>query len=349
MKACVSRHSVSSPPYRLRRWLPGLTLALFSVGIIAAPQSDPAAFQADIVQSTARQPVLPPELQGEGKWEAFRALWRELGALPPTRPGVSPPDGRNFIDVSDAIFRGTAPTLSGFKQRAYYQSLDATRAVQMRRSLATIFGPRVTSPQAQLLLRLTQLRIQQLSAAHYLTADYVWVDEPGAMMCRAMPPACSSFRLSPVPPSLYLVAAIDRIEFRAKTLLALRKKGTIGEVAFSKALTLLQQDARLALTLDRLSPVDQADLSGFGLQPSAPLLFERADFGQEKNLDLRRPEDWANAVRAAGARPESVGRRIFLTPVKESARQQAQSLLSNLDELRHELDQLDPLLAALER
>lgn len=349
MKACVSRHSVSSPPYRLRHWLPGLTLALFSAGIIAAPQPDPAAFPANTVQSAAQPPMLPPELQGTGKWEAFRALWRELGALPPTRPGVSPPDGRNFIDVSDAIIRGTAPTLPGFEQRAYYQSLDATRAAQMRQSLATIFGQRVTSPQAQLLLRLTQLRIQQLSAAHYLTADYAWVDEPGAMRCRAMPPACSSFRLSPVPPSLYLVAAIDRIEFRAKTLLALREKGAIGESAFSKALALLQQDARLALTLDQLSPAAQADPSGFGLQPAAPLLFERADFGQERQLDLRRPEDWANAVRVAGSRPESVGRRVFLTSAKESSRQQAQSLLSNLSELRRELDQLDPLLAALER
>lgn len=349
MKACVLNQSVSSPPYRLSHWLPVLTMALFSAGIIAAPLPDSAAFQTNTVRSAEHPPLLPPELLDAGKWEAFRALWRELGALSPTRPGAMPPDGHQFIDVSDAIIRGQSPTLPGFEQRAYYQSLDATRAAQMHQSLTRIFGSRVTSTQGRLLLRLTQLRIQQLSAAHYLTADYVWVDEPGAVMCRAMPPACSSFRLSSVPPSLYLVAAVDRIEFRLKTLLALREKGAVGEAAFSNALTMLQQDARLTLMLDRLSPAVQNDLSRYRLQPSAPLLFVRTDFGQGKNINLRRPEDWTKAVREAGARPESVGRRVFLSSVKGGAQQQAESLLSELNKLRRELDQLDPLLAALER
>ena len=352
MKTSVPQSSVLPSCRRstpCRRWLPGLGLALFSAGILAVPPPTPAP-AVEMTQSAARPLRLPPELQGEGKWQAFQALWRELDALQPTQPGQTPPDGRGFIVVSDAVIRGRAPTLPGYEQRAYYQALDAQRAGQMRRSLAVIFGSQVDSPSAQLLLRLTRLRIQHLSATQYATADYAWVEQDGMPMCRAAPPICSSFRLSPVPPSLYLVAAIDRIEFRTKTLLALREKGAINDAAFREALSALQQDARLALTLDQLTPQVETK-PPFDLQSAAPLLFDRVDFGLGNQVDLRRVETWERAVHMAGARPESAGRQTVLLSAAEpdNAQQRAQVLLTDLAAMRQALEQLAPLLAALEQ
>ena len=326
-----------------RYLLPGLGLALLGTNIEAKP-----VVPESMAFSESERVHLPAELQAQGKWAAFKALWRELDAIKPIHLENTPPDGKQFIPIQNNK-RADPLDMSygyGYEKRAYYQALSVEQAKQFQKRLDNIFGKRIVSPQAKLLFRLTQLRIQEMSSAHRSLLsgyDLVVEDREESRMSRMSPPLV----LTPIPPSLYLGNALDRIEFRAKILMALRAKDAIGEVAFASALDALQKDAKLALYLDTLTTTQKEE---YGFWRTSLAILEPMDFApsgkkaQLKDVDMQSIQAWEHAFQASNMR-----RRNDSVNNDPNEDKSAQALLQKLSSLRTTLEELAPLLAELER
>lgn len=345
MNKTKSRWISATPPYRLRQWLPGVGLALLGTNIHTAP-AIAAPTPAGATQPAPLSVTLPPELQAAGKWDSLKTLWRTLALVRPSHPDSKPSDGERYVPVESELIRGRWPTLPGYQQRAYYQALSKQQTEQLQQKLIEIFGDKITSPEARLLFRLTQLRIQEMSQAQRQTGSFDIMED--GMMCRAMPPACMTYRLSPVQPDLYLVNAIDRIALRTRALVTLRDKGAISESVYENAFKTIQQDAKLVLYLDALAGNSAPQPLRWGGRAQIVLLPE--DFGG-KYANLRLPEIWARAVKAAAARPEAENpaQSPDIPRLNISRQDQVGELLKKLENLRTTYDRLDPLLADLVR
>jgi len=343
----------------LRYLLPGLGAVLLGTVTMGdvMPQSTLPAFAP------------PPELRSNGKWDAFKALWREVNAIEPAHPEIVPPEGRRFVDlnlnteplewIEFAFGRRSkerlGPDLPDYDKRSYYLALDEERAMLLRAALFKLFDLPVSdvdvlfwqrdndvsianalteknaSVETRMLARLLQLRIYQMSMHNYMlrSGEYV-VTEEDSGRSRAGPSPVG--RLADVPPSFYMISAIDRIEARIDALIGLRTKGVISESVFAAALADIQNDAKLVLFLDVLKD----GLPWIGKKNfSEPLL--------AKDADLRNVQVWERAVEA--------GMRRLPQSSMEKNKQQAQAeLLKNrLAELRAAYPHLEGLLAELER
>ncbi len=332
--------------------LPGLGLALLGANIEAKP-----VVSGQIAHFESGRVNVPPELQAQEKWAAFKALWRELGAIKPIHLENSPPDGRLLISIGNNERIGPWGAFPGYGKRTYYQSLNMEQAEHFQQQLDNIFGNNIVSVQAQMLFRLTQLRIQEMSAAHRpLQNAYDVTADREEMMTRAGP----SFTLAPIPPTLYLVNALDRIAFRAKALMSLRAKGAVGEAAFVSALDALQKDAKLVLYLDTLLTTEKKT-DRFRAHSSA--ILEPMDFiqsgrrSQLKDVDMQSIQAWEGAFRASRVRLRNNNTSNDIFPVdehddktgKNAAEDRVQALIQKLDRLRSNFEALEPLLAELER
>jgi len=339
----------------LRYLLPGFGVVLLGTATMAdvMPQSTLPAF------------VPPPELRSNGKWDAFKALWHEVNAIEPARPEIVPPEGRRFADLNTKPSAETTrlqwreSDLLGYGNRAYYLALDEERAARLQASLFRLFdvpenamwnevgfwrhGVSVTealieknaSIEAQMLARLLQLRIQQMSMVKYSFSGYELIGNT-CKFSRASPPVCSYGHLSDVPPSYYMIGAIDRIEARVDALMGLRAKNVISESVFMAALADIWNDTKLVLFLDALNGAWEYDW-----HDPAPRI-EKHDFSKSlgKDADLRHVQFWERAVEASMSRlPES----------NAEVDKQAKQLKARLAELRAAYPRLKGLLAELER
>ena len=355
----------SDVPLR-RLLLPGLSAALLGVGA--------TFFACTTDQSALSQFDPPPELRSDGKWAAFKALWREVGAVKPARPDITPPEGRHFATLNvvpdgDKWRMGWSHSyLPNYDKRAYYLSLDEAQARRFLVSLRNIFdlpdsgsdsddyidslsgslAKKNVSVEAMMLVRLLQLRIQQMSMSRYWAGVSDIVQRCWPSMTRMAPPmglrSCRNqeppYHFADVPPSHYMVGAIDRIEARIDALMDLRAKGVVSESVFASALAVVQNDAKLVLHLDTLK--------------DAPLRVEKVDFVESRgqthgeNVDLRDYQIWERAwehacehaqERAAAAYDHRVSR---LDEKRDVSKQR-------LAELREAYPRLEELLAELER
>lgn len=297
---------------------------------------------------------LPPELQGEGKWETFKSLWRALDAIEPVSSGVRPFDGKILI-LFDEV-NGLSPMTTNFllpeySHRLYYQALDAHKREDFQENLHDIFGNDIEqlSPESKLLYRLTWLRIQELSSSERFTPDYT-ADEFSTMT--RMGPTYHTLQVSP---TYYLVGAVDRIQMRANVLVELRNTGAIQDEIYASTLDALIADAKLALYLDALTgqpqymAEDKIGASLFGAHDMAPIALNSVDFtkpdisSSDKIVDLREIQTWQEAANSAYNRKEDSNH------YHGGATEQIKALIQELSVLRQNLDRLDTLLTELER
>jgi len=293
----------------------------------------------------------PPELRPADKWEAFKALWREVDAIKPAHPEIAPSEGRQFVDMASiksiwGQLGCSARGLPGYGHHAYCFALGEERATQLRVSLLSLFdvqlesgssmrrvgkdiasvlAERNASIETQMLVRLLELRIQRMSMAN---PDFLM---GFAFRCRAMPPACL-VDFAGVPPSYYMAGAIDRIEARTDALVGLRAKGIVSESVFAAALADIQSDTKLVLFLDVL--IKALERGNYDRQGQA----EKKDLSKQQrgNTDLRNVQVWERALEA------SMGR----LPQSDV---EGNQLENRLAELRAAYPRLEALLAELER
>ena len=351
----------------LSRLLPHFGLMVLSLGL-----SLPALSQDNINTSAISNPSnqsdpllhnLPPELQGTGKWAAFKMLWQQLSETAIRQSPAAPtPDGRQFILIHQPIIQSRWPTVPNYEKRANYLALTPEKATEYRKQLRNIFGHLIESPEAKLLYRLTQLRIDEMSTKIRHSPDYTSIGR-GEMLCRAMPPACMTIQPNAFSPTLYLIHAIDRLEARAKALSALRKNATLSDDMYQQSLKAILQEAKLTLYLDIIA----------GRSYGEPFYAERLSFtsslkpvhfvkeGEVQSLeeiDLRQINHWEQALLAnikeakSLIQPVRFGIRTDVTsgierpPISD---EQLNQFLQNLHSFRQALDNLDDLLIALER
>lgn len=349
----------------LRQLLPGIGAIALSTNLAVA-QALPEATQSTgvplspytqrgINYSSISLSDLPPELRGEGKWDAFKKLWQALDAIVPGSSGVEPFDGKTLV-LFDEV-RGQRPMdtnflLPDYKHRLYYQALDEQGRQDFRNELHEIFGNDIEqlSPESKLLYRLTWLRIQELSLSERLTPDYT-ID--GFSSMTRMGP---TYHTSQVSPTHYLVSAVDRIQVRANVLLELRAGGAIHDEVYALTLSALLADAKLVLYLDALTGHPQygvennIDAPLFRARDMAPIDLEPVDFTKPdstKSLDtaadLLNIQTWQDAANSAYNRWENDNQYHQI-----GVAQEIKSLIQDLSVLRENLDRLNPLLTELE-
>lgn len=349
----------------LRQILPGFGLMILASSLSAPALADNTPESSDpmaVSPSSQLTPAnLPPELQGKGKWAAFKTLWQQLAQIPAKQASTPPPDGRQFILMNYPVIHNQWPTVPNYEQRQYYLTLTAEMASQYRRELRSIFGHIIETPEAKLLYRLAEMRILEMSTSVRHSPDYTSVAH-GEMLCRAMPPACMSSKPNAFSPTLYLVYAIDRLQTRTKALATLRKNEAISEDIYQSTLNAMMQETKLILYLDTIInvPYDQRYPSlwpYFGyLQP--------VDFIKEgkvqalEEIDLRHLAHWEQAIDARIKTLKTPSYPRILprgrTDLSERLRvdipaNEFNNFLEKLQTNRKALDNLDPLLADLER
>ena len=354
----------------LKQLLPGLGAIVLSTNLGVAGQLPESIHAVVMPQATPHNPGepqnplssfpgislsdLPPELQGEGKWEAFKTLWNALDALKPETTGTEPFDGKQLVLLDEA--KGMVPMantfqLPGYAQRQYYQALSAQQAADFQEKLCAIFDTDFDhlSLESQMLFRLTLMRIQELSLSERMVSDYV-ADERH-IMTRMAP----TFHTSQISPTYYLVSAVDRIQMRANILLDLRMEGAVGNEVYTATLDALLADAKLALYLDALTQPPQNTWSCDRLTPAplrlngASVDFQPQDFQDGSLTDLRKVQAWQDAVYSAYNRQKvnEASSSPTLTFYHRTALQ-IKALIQELSALRENLDLLDPVLTGLE-
>jgi len=303
----------------------------------------------------------PPELRCADKWAAFKALWREVNAIEPAHPEVMPPEGRQFVAFDGEPRKWQSRwqvKLPGYGNRAYYNVLDEEQTIRLHVSLLRVFdlpvpddmniwrvgssvipmlAERNNSIETQMLARLLQLRIQQMSRPSYNlgSCEYEVIEEEKFEPCSRAAPWIIG-RIADVPPSYYMISAIDRIEARVDALMGLRAKGAISESVFVATLADIWNDARLALFLDAFNGAWE-----YGRHVPVPRI-EKHDFTESlgEDPDLRHVQVWERAIEASMSRlPQSN------TKVDE----QVEQLKARLVKLWAAFPHLEGLLAELER
>jgi len=382
-------HEKQTPNALVQHLLRGLSAAWLGTCAASAAMAQPAL----------PAPNPPPELRSADKWAAFKTLWREVGTIKPAHPDIHPPEGRHFSTLNAAPVKNKWPSLPDYDKRAYHLAIDEKRAIQLQESLFNIFdlpvpnaipsrmgdnfasfqaeeeaniearmAERKASIEARMLARLLQLRIQQMSMPDYSTGRTREYEVIGRIQCRAMPPACVTSRLVDVPPSYYMVGAIDRIEARVDALMDLRAKGAISESVFAAALEAIQNDAKLVLFLDALNSAGRGE---FGLEKKD--FMEPQSHGRADDVDLRNHQIWERAAEASmlrhprllryppqdiliGGPPNSdeterqkAQRQERESFIKEQASKTAEQIKRRVAELRAAYPRLEALLAELER
>ena len=358
----------------LRFLLPGLGIVALGSGLAVAQQTSREAshipgtsvYTQGSALSGGQQFNLPPELQGVGKWEAFKALWQELDEIHSQKKGGALFDGEKLVLLKPATVSGQWPELVGYKQRRYYQALTLDDAVRLQTQLNEIFGNAVSSPEALMLYRLAQLRIQELSLPVRFTRDFEEVGE--FLMSRAMPPIGRTYTSFEISSTGYLVSAIDRIQLKANTLADLRASDAIDDKVYAQALEALLADSKLVLYLDALIDGGLHSTGGDlsmtmrhrSFWFSATIKFIPQDFasphsaGESVDADMRHIQTWEDAVMHANAREEAgesafVDKQKDFIPQEQSTEKQVKYLMQELALLRENLVKLEPLLEALER
>lgn len=335
----------------LRYVLPGLGLVVLGAGMLAPAgaagvSGGVSVASADVAFSFASSEpsavVLPSELQGAGKWEAFRALWRRLDEVVPrvvqgnVQGGLEDGSGEQSAGLPRFNLY-----LKDYEQRVYYQALDVKQAQEMQQALLDIFDEKMVSLEGQMLLRLTQLRIEAMSAPYRFMAYYDYENGPRYAMTRMAPTAQMMGPVVPFSPTLNLVNALDRIETRVDALIALRAKGVLSEAAFVTALDALKNDARLALYLDLLVSNMDGHFDAWTLR-TEDFVQEQAALDLE-GRDLQSAQVWRDAIKA------SLAPKASQAGDRNGYQDSNNALIERLAELDAALDRLEPLLADLER
>lgn len=329
------------------------------------------------VQQDITMPAnLPPELQNAQKWQAFKILWQRLNTLAQPHDGTTPPDASQYIAVkSETLPHFSRAVLQGYTDRSYYQALSPEQAQLMHAQLREIFSESPISLEAQLLARLTELRIQEMSLTERHTNDHKLPD--GYQMTRMMPPVL----LTEVSPTLYMVNAIDRLQMRAQTLAELREKGAVSDKIYQRTLDALICDAQQVLFLDTLMTSKHLPDNAFkdddfqvrlsldappqqwGMSESPYLVgtIEPEDLVQPntpeqiKKTDMQSLDVWDHAALSSYKRKLNIFAGDML-PEGEPPRMTAEQTQDALSELRQQLKELraalvhiEPLIAELER
>ncbi len=345
-------------PFRLTqilsRVLPGCSVAVFSITsgvVVAEPLS--LTYEHKIL-SDALPASLPPELQPAGKWLAFKNLWQELNAIEKITSEISSislasdqqthkkETGQPFLFKNVLEKSEIWPDVKDYQKRAFYQILSSEQAKQFNKQLDSIFGENANSTEARLLRRLTQLRIQEMSLPERKLSRFEVVSFP---KCRAAFASCYDINVSPTPPTVYLVKAIDRIETQIRSLMSLRAKGKISAKNFKTALSAIQKDAQLALYLDQLI--------NMGIEKN--IYFIPSSIKRDENQpdmrsvmtelpELQNVQAWEKTIRNNYTQNKTSTDAHALT-----AQENAQILLQQLKVFRRTLDKLNPLLIELER
>lgn len=339
---------------KIRQHFSGVNAITLSAAILSSPFSIGAT--VDISQSTTFNQMelpdnlLPPELQPAKKWQAFKKLWQKLNTVATTHSGISPPDGQQLILTDNTPVKDQWPTLAKYKKRVFYQALSQKQAKDFQTEINQIFGEkRSLTSTAALLKRLAELRIQEMSLQQRFNNDF---HISYSVMCRAMPPACITSTPSNISSTQYLVNAIDRLELRTRALKKLQQKKTVSNAVFAQALAAIQANAKLALYLDALSPPQPSGFSQFIRPPKTYITLKKQDFYDASSvsppeaMNMQDIQIWENAIRAAQIRTQNASQEELTA---HQSPQNVQHLLNSLSAMRQMLDQLDPLLAALEQ
>lgn len=225
--------------------------------IAEKPKSSEPSKEAT-TQDSAALPI-PPELAKDGKWQAFKKLWKQLDEVMPRPPHLH----KNREDMLLPEFaKGVHPP--EFANRKYYSALPPAKAVAMLNELATTFNlpnhrweekgvsnvraaiilldtdlteiadKSGVSPIAAMLIALTERRIcamgmpyliHPLTRTHYWSS---WYTDSG-----------NSLRYS----------ALDQLECQIDTLLALREKKSLDDASVRAALDRISNDVYYELLL----------------------------------------------------------------------------------------------------
>lgn len=384
------QHSIIS--LNMQKTLPLLGMIVISASVSANPHSTsaelPIEHSQQIQQDNDIPAHLPPELQNTQKWQAFKILWQQLNTIAQPHEGTRAPDEHHYIEVtpnlcrSDRDFHTLVPwKAKTYNKREYYQALSSEQARIMHAQLHEIFSESSLSLEAQLLARLTELRIQEMSLTQRF-ADFKLQepDEDEAFLAATsrMTPV-KTICLTSVSPTIYLVNAIDRIQMRAQTLIELRKKNSVSDKIYHRTLDALIRDAQQALFLDTLKTTshseDSPESHDFQVKLSIPMpknlismirsyyligTIEPEDVVQPntpkqiKQTDMQSLSVWERAARSSYKRKlntfvlQPQNRKAQYMPVKD--KQDALfSLTQQLKNLRKTLVDIEPLIAELER
>lgn len=380
------QHSLIS--LNMQKTLSLLGMIVISASVAANPHSTsaelPIEHSQQIQQNNDIPAHLPPELQNTQKWQAFKTLWQRLNTLAQPHEGTRAPDGHQYIEVTPNLCRRDFRDLTPWKaktynKREYYQALSSEQARIMHAQLHKIFSESSMSLEAQLLARLTELRIQEMSLTERF-ADFK-LQEPDddesfrAATSRMMPAITSC--LTSISPTIYLVNAIDRIQMRAQTLIELRKKDSVSDKIYHRTLDALIRDAQQALFLDTLKTIsyyskDSLESHDFQVKLSLPApknriskirshyligTIEPEDVVQPntpkqiKQTDMQSLSVWERAARSSYKRKLNtfvLQPQYQYMPVKD--KQDALfTLTQQLKNLRKTLVDIEPLIAELER
>lgn len=335
--------------------MPALGGLLFSTPLAAAQEQLSTAIEMAAIPVNT---IIPAELQGEGQWQAFKHLWQRLDQYQPHAQGTLPSQINSELIIQPVeSTQGHWPSVSQYKQRAYYQVISASTANELLLELNRILGEytAIKSIEGKFLYRLVQLRVAELTMVERRTADYE-DKNTGIQLTRAMPPIGHEYVTFAISPTAYAIDAIDRLQLRANSLVQLREQGVLDEAVYRKAVDALVVDAQLALyltsfktgTMDPESPLDLPHI----LRTNA-IKFSVDDF-PAKDANFWAMQTWENAMRNALARSTENRAALSsqdLTPLEphEEQLENDQVFLQQLTVLRQQLQSIEPLLLELER